>query len=446
MKKAICLFIVVLMIFSLFGCEEEQVQTEDAVFDFRYEISKTLCFPGDKVEIKGYVENVSDTVYKYTGCSGDYFPHVSLYPVLEDGSLGEPVEQSNYIVLPDDVVDRSIKKGDVGSYAFEFIIPEGEVGAYTAVLSFAGQKKEFPEVLRVINAAEQNKSDDYLYSGTVVSSGGYGINPIRTLVWTSEYVDGLENVTGDGDGFYRLQSDPETDTNRFPHIVLTGEIGIAPADDVTKYESIMVCPADDLNDLKSVDGIEALSKLPAGEYVVVYREFTDTRCGDESIKDYWTGCMECVFKLTVFGVDAPNYGYSPTLIRSGDKEINPIKLYLSTTTYSENKITHDDGGGSWLFFQYKPDPDSFPTLTLKDKLTVYPPVNCYIGYINVYDTELDPLKLSVKSFSDLEALSAGEYVIVYFEQYDTRGCIPDEITEYSITEYESVFKLIVQER
>ncbi len=418
-----------------------------AEFDFFYETDKKVCFPGETVSVKASVENISIFTYTYKGCSGDYFPAATLRPILGDGSLGKALEANGYIVLPTDVVTKRIKRGQIGSYTYEYTIPEGFYGKYALTLFFAGQSKTFYDVIEVMQPARQNESDEYSYSSALVSSGEYAIKPIQGLVWTTQYENGEPTLEGDGNGVYGILRDPETNRNSFPTLVLSDELKITPTEHIsTDGGSIYPIDGDPYADGTEKYPLSDASKLPAGDYIVIFKTYSDTRYGDESIKDYWRSCFECLFKLVV-PEEYISYDRSGVTLSSGDKEIRPISCYLSSTKYIDNEVVgHADAGGAYWFFEYdKPDHKTFPTLKLEGGISVSQPVHYYIGNIRLYDTYFNYLEKSFDSFSELEHLSAGEYIVVYYEQYGTNGCSA-EITDYEVIENEGVFKLIVPER
>ncbi len=414
-------------------------------FLFYYETDKKICFPRETVTIVAYVEANILRPYKYSGTSSSYLPEIELCPVLDDGSLGTPLEYE-YISLPEDTGEHLIKPNDIGSMVYKFTIPEGAYGKYNMKLSFEGVYAPFPDVLEVINPAQQNESDKYRYSNTLVSSGEYGIKPIQGLIWTTQYENGEPTLEGDGGGVYDIISDSETDRNSFPTLVLTEELKITPPEHVSADGgSIYPIDSDPYADGTEKHPLSDASKLPAGEYIVIFQVYSDTRNGNESIKDYWKTCFECLFKLVVPEKHV-DYNYSAVSLSSGNGEIAPILCYVGTTAFkSGNVVSADDGGGSYFFFAGHPDHTTFPTLILDGGISVRQPVHYYIGNIRVFDTKFNDLEKKFDSFDELSQLPAGEYIVVYYEQYTTNGCSA-EITDYEVIENEGVFKLIVPER
>ncbi len=292
MKKPICIFISLFLLFSLASCSGL------AEFGFEYSADQTALAPGEVLKVTATVENISVFTYTYIGSSGDYFPEAWLYPVLGDGTLGEAVNPDGGVVLPTDVVTHRIKKGDRGSYTYEFTLPEGFYGEYVLKLAFAGQSKIFNDV------------------------------------------------------------------------------------------------------------------------------------------------------VTVTGINGASPDYSPTFIKSGAQAIRPISCYLASTTYKNGSIVStDDGGGADYFFTSKPDHSTFPAIVLEGELDIMPPVHYFCTDYRVFDTDLNLIDPSFDTVHELSALSPGEYIIVYHEEYDTRGdAADDNIREYSIIESNGIFKLIVPEK
>ncbi len=158
------------------------------------------------------------------------------------------------------------------------------------LLPSCGEEKPIP--------ANQNQNENYQYSATTVSSGDFSINPIRRMVWVTEFVDGVEDVTGDGFGVSHFFSDPDTNVSDFPSIALQGELKVA-TDEGYELQSRIEVYNTDLEPFAKYDSLSELTALGAGEYVIVLCEMYDSRRGDESIKNYTVRCDDLVFLLVV---------------------------------------------------------------------------------------------------------------------------------------------------
>lgn len=84
-----------------------------------------------------------------------------------------------------------------------------------------------------------------------------------------------------------------------------------------------------------------------------------------------------------------------------------------------------------------------PVLVSTGRIEVLPPVNVLISRIRVYDINYQETEYNIQSFGELATLPTGEYLIVYVETIDGRGC-DDEIKDYWITNNENVFRLVIQ--
>ena len=144
----------------------------------------------------------------------------------------------------------------------------------------------------------QNQNEKYTYSSAIVSTGGEGIQPIKTLAWTDKYSkDGECQLCGDGMGYYGVFSDPETKLSELPVLVADGKITVT-APEHARVSGARVFDSY-FEHFEDHSGFEGLHLLPAGEYVVVFFENTDSRKTDPDAETYWLTQYENVFRLTV---------------------------------------------------------------------------------------------------------------------------------------------------
>ena len=296
MKRILSLLVLVLMCLSvLSGCGHNCYPVR---FDFSYSVEKTKYARGETIEITSTVTNVSGRAYRYVGCSGnDFIPLVSLH----NDTTGETYYlAADDLVFPSDVVNKKVKNGESGSVVNSFYIPiDASLGKYSLELSYGGDKKEFYNVITIIELTAQNENEKYSYSSAIVSTGDKGIKPIQALAHTSQYTkDGEAWLHGDGMGYYGVFSDPETMASDFPTIVAEGELE-ATAMGTSELGNPRVFGMDYEAYKYSHPGWSGLHLLPAGEYLVVFYENTDTRKTDPDADTYWLTTFENVFRLVV---------------------------------------------------------------------------------------------------------------------------------------------------
>ncbi len=298
MKRLLAILLMVLLCIStLLGCSYPNGDIVN--FSFGILVGKKEYLRGETIEIKAVVTNVSGKTYRYMGCSGnDFIPSISLYNYSE----GEKYYiECDPILLPEDVKSKKVKNGESGSEVYTFPIPEdARIGCYSVTLFYGDETREFLDVLSISDVTAQNENEEYGYSSAVISSGGESINPIRTLVYTNEYSkDGTPGLCGDGDGAYRIFSDPETKLSNLPTIVANGEVTLTPPED-SKISSPRIYKTNPLdhNEYEQTSW-EGLHLLPEGEYVVVFSENTDSRNTNPDAETYWISQFEQILRLIV---------------------------------------------------------------------------------------------------------------------------------------------------
>ena len=143
------------------------------------------------------------------------------------------------------------------------------------------------------------------------------------------------------------------------------------------------------------------------------------------------------------------YDYSQTVISSGKGQINPISCFLYENGYDAdgNGTYCADGYGVYWIFEMREYvcAEDFPMLVLDGEVKITStPVNAYTtGSVSLYGLDFQRIEYS-GGWSGLTDLPAGDYLVVYFEEYDSRGCNP-EPQEYSIAGFECLFRLLVRE-
>lgn len=296
MKRILSLLIVLLLCFSVFtGCTQND--GDKAQFDFSYSVEKTKYARGETIKITATVTNVSGKTYKYDGCSSyDFIPSISLY-----NSTDKQYELSHEGVLwAADVKPKKVKNGGSGTWTYEFVIPEdSKLGKYSITLSREGDRKEFTDILSIVELTAQNENEKYSYSSAIVGTADKGINPIQTLAHTTQYTsDGEPWLFGDGMGYYGIFSDAETIVGDFPTIVAEGELE-ATVQGSNTLGNPRVFGMDYEEYKYSHPGWNGLHLLPAGEYLVVFYENTDTRKTNPNSDTYWVTVYENIFRLVV---------------------------------------------------------------------------------------------------------------------------------------------------
>ena len=145
----------------------------------------------------------------------------------------------------------------------------------------------------------QNDTGKYAYSSVVISSDGGHIQPIHCFLSTELYENGEATLNGCGGGAYHVFSDPETKISDFPTLVANGEVTATSPENARLGNPRL----HDVN-YENYDGYSNLvwsdlHLLPAGEYIVVFSEYGDTRNTSDETETYWLAHFENVFRLIV---------------------------------------------------------------------------------------------------------------------------------------------------
>lgn len=444
MKKSSFILAIIMLIALFPSCGVDDSKPD---FEFSYEIEKTEYLRGEEIRIKTSVKNISGRKLKYMGCSGnDYIPWAELYYLTDDGAYGGNLEEYDALQFPCDEVEKTIKKGAVGSHTYVFKIPTDAVcGEYSLKLWRGEDSQVFENILCINAVTSQNENSEYEYSPITVSSGGKTIKPIRSLVGGSAmHADGSFMLC-DGVGISILFGKDHL-LPTVPLLVYDGGITVdIPECNKLGYVAIYDLEWQHLNGYKNTS-LRELDYLPAGDYIVVFSARYDTRKLNPS--EYEQYDYDDIFRLTVPSKSAEKneYRYSSVMIQSGDFDISPIQCMLWVEEHKKGESLSGDGFGVSQIINSKEDHTDFPTLFYKGNLQVYPPVNVnlYTAKVQVYDTDYNELKFSFDRIEDIRDLLPGEYLIVFREVIDGSGCDPD-ITEYTVSCNECIFKFIVPE-
>ncbi len=297
MKRIITILIVISLCISVFaGCQHN---CDPIKFDFSYSVEKTKYARGETISITAKVTNISRKTYRYIGSYGhDFFPMISLYRgsgeqkyEIDYQPYSRPAQAEN--------VKKKVKNGESGIWEYSFLIPEDAVlGNYSLTLSLGGDKKEFTDVLSIVELTAQNETEKYRYSSTIVSSGNNNVQPIACFRGTTQYENGEPTLSGSGDGAYRVFNDPETKISDFPVLVCDGDINVSVPVNVT-LGRIFVYDTSFQELEYTINDFSDLTVLPYGEYLIVFSERIDGRGCDAEIVDYWITDNENLFRFVI---------------------------------------------------------------------------------------------------------------------------------------------------
>ena len=140
---------------------------------------------------------------------------------------------------------------------------------------------------------------DYSDIAIGVKNGRESINPVQTLVWLNEYAaNGETIVNADGAGCYQIFGDPRFKPTDLPAVVATDELTVT-VPEASEIRSIIIY---DLNckpmEYEAIE-LSALHLLPAGEYIVVIYQITDSRVINPDAEIYSICGYDDVFRLIV---------------------------------------------------------------------------------------------------------------------------------------------------
>lgn len=259
----------------------------------------------------------------FVGCTHLELPIVGTVEITEFSVSGQYEEINKTTVMDAEQVKyicqnfnsltlKKIRSGEMTMPKYRFVIyNRAGMKGKTLYITFDGHidlgdgyysvKKgelDLDYIKALLTVTAQNKNEKYTYSSAIVSAGGEGIQPIKTLAWTDKYSkDGECQLCGDGMGYYGVFSDPETKLSELPVLVADGKITVT-APEHARVSGARVFDSN-FEHFEDHSGFEGLHLLPAGEYVVVFFENTDSRKTDPDAEIYWLTQYENVFRLTV---------------------------------------------------------------------------------------------------------------------------------------------------
>lgn len=411
---------------------------------------------GDKIKVVTKVTNVGKD-HVYEGAETDYRANLAIYcDSLAGGNIYfemEPIESTT------DYMTHYINSGESREVTYYLTVPDDAPATWYKVhLSYGGDSRIIEQAIRVFDTTELS----YERSPVLISSGGNSIRPLSFFAGEQEYDENGEpyyTYPADYFGYYEIYymlNNGEITADEIPMLVLSRDFAVThvPGENqVGKNICIRTVASDEVVYRGEISG---LFELPKGEYLATmthtFKETGKSYTGEEG--HYIGYSYDMVFRLVVpdsseLELPPPEYSYSHTEIRSGENRINPISCFWYGNWYDAdgNATEHADGYGVYWVFEVEenPDPKYFPTLVRDGEVGVYStPVNSYIsGSIRLFGLDFQPLEYS-GGWEGLAELPAGDYLVVYVEEYDGRGCDP-EPREYSITVYECMFRLIVTE-
>ncbi len=449
MKKLSFILVLIIILGACSSCtgigdDTGRVDTHSPSFELTFDIAKREYMRGETVTITARVKNISGEDLTYSAVIGSYYPAIELYCQTEDGEVSAQIKHE-----PIDTVsgfeEFTAKADQVGEKEYTFVIPDdAKLGAYAITLNYRGDVCTYRDVLVITDQTSQNENSEYEYSPITVSSSSSSVKPIRA--YSSSYIyraDGTGEI-GDGMGAWAYFDKEGTDISTFPLLVYGGEVSL----EIPEHTEVQNVAVYDLeyNRLNGfvASSVRELDYLSAGDYIVVLSVRYTRRGNGDEIEQYE---YEDFFRLSVPAKDDPlksQYNYSSVGIRSGEVTIQPIQCMLWTEEHKNGEVLTGDGFGVSRIIDNKEDHTDFPTLFYKGSVQSYPPVNVYTARVKIYDTDYNELEYKFERIDDIYTLLPGEYLVVFYEEIDGRGCDP-EVTDYTICANECIFKFIVPE-
>jgi len=190
-----------------------------------------------------------------------------------------------------------------------------------------------------------------------------------------------------------------------------------------------------------------IEKGEVGSYTYVFKIPADAVCGDYSLK-LWFGDDSQVFEniLRINAVTSQNenseYEYSPIAVSSGGESVNPIRsLVGGSVQYADGTFMLCDGIGISIFWGKNHLLTTVPLLVYEDGIAIDIPEYNEIRSVEIYDLEWQRVNgYNNTSIRELDYLPAGDYIVVFSVQYDTR---PLDSNEYENFGYDDIFRLTV---
>ena len=197
-------------------------------------------------------------------------------------------------------------------------------------------------------------------------------------------------------------------------------------------------------------------KVKNGESGSIVNTFVipeDAKLGNYTLALSKGGDMkEFVDILSIVELTAQNenekYSYSSAIVGTTDKGINPIQTLAHTTQYTsdgEPWLFGDGMGYYGIFSDEETKVSDFPTIVAEGKLEATVQGSNTLGNPRVFGMDYEEYKYSHPGWNGLHLLPEGEYLVVFYENKDTRKTNPNDDT-YWVTVYENIFRLVVPER
>ena len=441
---------------------EDLIVNDNGEFAFEYSIYSEsgemgdLFAPGERIRVVAKITNIGKD-HVYEGAETDYRADVAIYCERALGGIfyleREPIEST------DDYMTHYINSGESREATYYFTVPDDAPAAwYTVHLNYNGNNLRVKQGLRIYDTTET----DYDRNSVLISSGGNSIRPLSFLSYVEECDENGEmyyTEPVDYFGYYEIYNmlyGGEITADEIPTLMLSRDFAVTHMPMGHQVRNNVRVKSITSNETVYNGEKSGLFKLPEGEYLAImtheYDEPEESFTGEEG--HYLIYGYDMVFRLIVPDSSAlelppPEYTYSQTEIRSGENNISPISSFWYGTWYDENgqPTTHADGYGVYWVFEVEEnnDPKYFPTLIRDGDVGVRStPFNAYISSsVRLFGLDFQQLEYS-GGWEGLSELPAGDYLVVYVEEYDGRGCDP-EPREYAITVYECLFRLIVTE-
>ncbi|MBQ8408247.1 MAG: hypothetical protein IJY39_05225 [Clostridia bacterium] len=292
----LAVFMLALCLTALAGCKPEDAE----LFEFSYTLEKQAYARGEQIAITTTITNVSGKNYVYEGSETEFNAWLTLYCTVGGEKI---VLEHEPVTMTDDLNKHIISNGQGSSLTFYYNVPKDALcGEYSLTLSYSGKSQEFPFALTVYDNTAQNEQERYSYSQTVIGSGEQGISPIECFSFEDYFDENGEVIMcADGYGVHWIFEFEENATpDDFPILVLDGEVKLlSVAENVGVSDGVSLYSLD-FENLEYKGGLEGLSALPAGDYLVVIYESHETRLTNSPEKyASSTSGYECLFRLVV---------------------------------------------------------------------------------------------------------------------------------------------------
>ena len=169
------------------------------------------------------------------------------------------------------------------------------------------------------------------------------------------------------------------------------------------------------------------------------------------VLSYGDETREFLNVLSISDVTSQNenekYRYSTEVISSGGGSISPVDTLVYTNQYAKDgtPLLCGDGDGRYKFFgDPEAKPSDLPTIVVDGEVVLTPSKNSIVtGGTAVYKTTpLDSGVYMYLPWEELHLLPAGEYVVVYDVDTDSRDTNPN-VETYWLSSFERIFCLVV---